>query len=154
MVAHFMLRTYDVNKTFFRKKTRIWLLSRCNQMPSTNRNAWFTPCVRLVKWATIYYKSHEYDIILLNLFDNDIYHIWYEKIEKNILMKSIKTTLFVRSTAALYFYFRINKQSKIHWSIKTDEKLKSSRKYDEVNIKLFLQLYTMRVNNIRFYNYY
>ena len=29
-------------------------------MPSTNRNAWFTPCVRLVKWATIYYKSHDF----------------------------------------------------------------------------------------------
>ena len=27
-------------------------------MPSTNRNAWFTPCVRMVKWATIYYKNH------------------------------------------------------------------------------------------------
>ena len=27
-------------------------------MPSTNRNAWFTPCVRIVKWATIYYKNH------------------------------------------------------------------------------------------------
>ena len=35
----------------FRKKN--WWLFRCNQMPSTNRNAWFTPCVRTVKWATI-----------------------------------------------------------------------------------------------------
>ena len=26
---------------------------RCNQMPSTNRNAWFTPCVRIMKWTTI-----------------------------------------------------------------------------------------------------
>ena len=25
--------------------------------------------------------GHKYDIILLNLFDNDNYHIWYEKIE-------------------------------------------------------------------------
>ena len=44
MVAHFKLRTYDVNKVFFRKK-RIWWLFRCNQMPSTNRNAWFTPYI-------------------------------------------------------------------------------------------------------------
>ena len=39
MVPYFMLRTYDVNKAFFRKKNRILLLSRCNQMTSTNRNA-------------------------------------------------------------------------------------------------------------------
>ena len=58
MVAHFTLRTYDVNKVFFRKKSQIWWLFRCNQMPSTNRTAWFTPCVRIVKWATIYYKNH------------------------------------------------------------------------------------------------
>ena len=42
----------------FPKKNRIWWLFRCNQMPSTNRNAWITPCVRIVKWATIYYKNH------------------------------------------------------------------------------------------------
>ena len=45
-------------RSFSEKKNRIWWLFRCNQMPSTNRNAWFTPCVRIVKWATIYYKNH------------------------------------------------------------------------------------------------
>ena len=59
MVAHFTLRTYYVNKEFFRTKIWIWWLFRCIQMPSTNRNAWFTPCVRIVNWATIYYKNHE-----------------------------------------------------------------------------------------------
>ena len=59
MFAHFTVRTYDVSKAFFRKKNRIWRLFRCNQLPSTNRNAWFTPCVRIVKWATIYYKNYE-----------------------------------------------------------------------------------------------
>ena len=59
MVAHFTLRTNDENKVFFRKKNRIWRLFRCNQIPSTNRNAWFTPCVRIVKWATIKYKNHD-----------------------------------------------------------------------------------------------
>ena len=42
----------------FREKNRIWWLFRCNQMPSTNRDACFTPCVRIGKWATIYYKNH------------------------------------------------------------------------------------------------
>ena len=42
----------------FPKKNWIWWLFRCNQMPSTNRKAWFTPCVRIVKWATIYYQNH------------------------------------------------------------------------------------------------
>ena len=28
-------------------------------MPSTYRNALFTPFVRIVKWATIYYKNHD-----------------------------------------------------------------------------------------------
>ena len=37
----------------FRKNDRIWRLFWCNQMPSTNRNVWFTPCVRIVKWATM-----------------------------------------------------------------------------------------------------
>ena len=37
----------------FTKKNWIWRLFRCNQMPSTNRNVWFTLCVRIVKWATI-----------------------------------------------------------------------------------------------------
>ena len=46
------------NIFFVRKKNRIWPFCRCNQMPSTNRNAWFTPCVRIVKWATIYCKNH------------------------------------------------------------------------------------------------
>ena len=27
-------------------KKWIWWLFRCNQMPSTNRNAWFTPCAQ------------------------------------------------------------------------------------------------------------
>ena len=31
---------------FPRKKNRIWELFRCKQMPSTNRNTWFTPYVR------------------------------------------------------------------------------------------------------------
>ena len=43
----------------FPKKNRIWRLFRCNQMPSTNRNVWFTPSVRIVKWATIYYRNHD-----------------------------------------------------------------------------------------------
>ena len=36
-------------------ETGNWRLFRCNQMPSTWRNTWFTPCVRLrtMKWATI-----------------------------------------------------------------------------------------------------
>ena len=42
----------------FLKKNRIWWLFRCYQMPSTNRNAWFTPCVRIGKWATLYNKNH------------------------------------------------------------------------------------------------
>ena len=29
-------------------------------MPSTNLNAWFTPCVRIVKWATILSKNHDF----------------------------------------------------------------------------------------------
>ena len=29
-------------------------------MPSTNRNSWFTPHVRIVKWATIWYKTMPY----------------------------------------------------------------------------------------------
>ena len=37
----------------FPKKNRVWRLFRCNQMLSTNRKAWFTPCVRIEKWATI-----------------------------------------------------------------------------------------------------
>ena len=32
---------------------RIWRLFRCNQMPSANRDSWFTPNVRIVKLATI-----------------------------------------------------------------------------------------------------
>ena len=36
----------------------IWRLFRCNQIPSKNRNAWFTPDVRTVKWATMWYKNH------------------------------------------------------------------------------------------------
>ena len=43
---------------FSRKKKRNRWLFQCNQMPSTNRNAWFTPRVRIVIWATIYYKNH------------------------------------------------------------------------------------------------
>ena len=58
MVAHLTLRTYDVNKVFFRKNIRVLWLFLCNQMPWTNRKAWFTPCVRIGKWATIYYKNH------------------------------------------------------------------------------------------------
>ena len=37
-------------------------------MPWTNRKAWFTPCVRIVKWATICYKNH--DIIILEIHRN------------------------------------------------------------------------------------
>ena len=60
MVAHFTLRTKDENEAFIRNKNRIWRLFRCNQMPSTNRNAWYAPCVRIVKWATILYKNNLY----------------------------------------------------------------------------------------------
>ena len=60
MVVHFTLRTYDVNKVFFRKENRVRWLFRCKQMPSTDRTAWFTPCVRMVKWAAIYYKNHDF----------------------------------------------------------------------------------------------
>ena len=42
----------------FRFSSRIWILFRCNQMLLTNRNAWFPPCARIVKWATIYYKNN------------------------------------------------------------------------------------------------
>ena len=50
MVAQNMLRTYD--RSFPRKINRIWRLFRCKQNPSTNRNTWFTQCVRTVFWAT------------------------------------------------------------------------------------------------------
>ena len=52
MVAQNMVRTYEV-KPVFSDTIRIWRLSRCNQMPSATRNAWFTPYERIVKWATI-----------------------------------------------------------------------------------------------------
>ena len=41
------------------KRNRIWRLFRYKQMPSTNRNAWFTQWLRIFKWATIYYTPHE-----------------------------------------------------------------------------------------------
>ena len=34
-------------------RNRIWPLFRCNKMPSTNRDSWFTQYVRIVKWVTI-----------------------------------------------------------------------------------------------------
>ena len=37
----------------YRFFSRIWRPFRCNQMPSTNRNSWYTPYVGIVKWATI-----------------------------------------------------------------------------------------------------
>ena len=35
------------NQGLFPKENRIWRLFRSTQMPSTNRNALFTPCVRI-----------------------------------------------------------------------------------------------------------
>ena len=40
----------------FREKKWILRLFRSNQMPSANRNTWFTPYLRYVFWATIWYK--------------------------------------------------------------------------------------------------
>ena len=53
MVAKNMLRTYGAKWVFSEKKTRIWQLFPCNQMPPTNRNTWYTPYVRTVFLATI-----------------------------------------------------------------------------------------------------
>ena len=47
-----------------------------------NRKAWFTPCVRIVKWATIYYKNHEIGahvqkfLDLNSGFDLSSFHLW------------------------------------------------------------------------------
>ena len=38
---------------FFRKKNQIWRLFRCNQMSSTERNAWFTSCVGINEQSSI-----------------------------------------------------------------------------------------------------
>ena len=74
-VAH----VWYINKVFFRKN-RIWWLFRCNQMPSTNRNAWFSPCVRIVKWATIYYKNHDANpLLILNHWCRGFYIRWLFK---------------------------------------------------------------------------
>ena len=42
------------NRSFPKKNLHF----RCDQMPSTNRNSWFTPYARIVRWATILYKNH------------------------------------------------------------------------------------------------
>ena len=54
---------------------RIWRLFRCNQMPSSNRNSWFTPYVRIVKWATISYKNHGLNGPVW-LFERRNYVVW------------------------------------------------------------------------------
>ena len=53
-----MLRTHEENSSFPRKKNRFWPLCRCNQMPWTSRNTWFTSYVRTVFWATVWYMYH------------------------------------------------------------------------------------------------
>ena len=86
---------------FSRKKNQISWLFRCNQMPSTNRNAWFTLCVRIVKWATIYYKNHEISgyvqifPLLLNAYFYILFFDWFGAVlwTKMALLRLIKRVL-------------------------------------------------------------
>ena len=81
MVAHFTMCTYDEMYVFSEKKNRFWLLFRCNQMPSANRNSWFTPYVHIVKWATILYKYHAWYLLTYMIC---IVHIEYDILWGNL----------------------------------------------------------------------
>ena len=111
MVAHFTFRTNDENKVFFRKKYRIWRLLRCNQMPSTNRNAWFTPWMRIVsniitmgehlpKYMLFYQMSSgiintfSSSLIVNFLYYHDEHSCYYDKaICRSILSRSVSLNI-------------------------------------------------------------
>ena len=85
MVVQNMLRTFGAKKVFPEKTCCIWRLFRCQQMPSTNRNAWFTLFVRIVKSATIWYKKPWSEHCVRKLNKIGVMIIKIVKEEKNII---------------------------------------------------------------------
>ena len=99
----------------FPNKNRIWWLFRCNQIPSTNRFAWFTPCVRIVKWATIYYKNHGIHIthVVSLIRYNALCVSWRQCF--SIQNTVTRTTLFMEAKIFVCFICSVIKPSYQFW---------------------------------------
>ena len=114
VVAQNMVRTYDVKQVFFGDFFRIWRLFRCNQTPSTNRNAWFTPYMLIKKWGTMPVSSLFFPFLFfLSLFLSALVIILFSPdsllyMRALCLCLSVSVSVSASLSVFLYLYLKID----------------------------------------------